>query len=286
MHRIFNEISFKTSFIVTRSYSTSFASAVRLLDPEIRDAIYSIYGFVRFADEIVDTFHSFDKKSLLEKFERDYYEAIENCISLNPVLNSFQITVKKHNIPNDLIQAFLNSMRIDLFKQDHKSKQETDKYIYGSAEVVGLMCLKVFVHGNEALYKELENPARKLGSAFQKVNFLRDIKDDTEILNRRYFHNSLQNGFNEAIKNEIADDVEKEFAESIAGIVKLPKNSRLGVLIAYYYYKTLLKRIRNTPAEILLRKRVRVPDFVKLLLLNKALIVNKLNLYKYSFGKN
>lgn len=279
MPKLFNEISFKTSYIVTSSYSTSFASAVRLLDHEIQDAIYSIYGFVRFADEIVDTFHSFNKEILLEKFERDYYEAIENGISLNPVLNSFQITVRKYGITDDLIQSFLNSMKTDLVKQDHNTKHETDNYIYGSAEVVGLMCLRVFVAGDEALFRELEKPAKKLGSAFQKVNFLRDIKDDTELLSRRYFHNSVETGFNEDVKNDIIDDVEKEFGDSMAGIKKLPENSKLGVLIAYYYYKKLLKIIRKTPAEQLLKKRVRVPDFIKMLLLLKAYLISKLRLY-------
>lgn len=278
MLKLFNEISYKTSYLVTSSYSTSFASAVRLLDPKIRDAIYSIYGFVRFADEIVDTFHSFNKKGLLAKFERDYYEAIENGISLNPVLNSFQLTVKKYDIPDDLIQSFLSSMKIDLVKNDHHTKHETENYIYGSAEVVGLMCLRVFVEGDKELFEELENPAKKLGAAFQKVNFLRDIRDDTEVLNRSYFHNTIHSGFNEAVKRVIIDDVEKEFADSLQGIKKLPENSRIGVLTAYYYYKKLLKKIKNTPAEMLLRKRVRVPDLIKMQLLLKAYLTCKLKI--------
>jgi 15-cis-phytoene synthase len=278
MLELFNEISFKTSHIVTRSYSTSFSNAVRLLDREIQDAIYSIYGFVRFCDEIVDSFHSFDKKKLLEEFERDYYEAEENGISLNPVLNSFQITVKKYGIPDNLIQAFLKSMKIDLVKKDHNTQSETDVYIYGSAEVVGLMCLRVFVLGNDKLYNELEVPARKLGSAFQKINFLRDIKDDTELLNRQYFHKSIESGFNEAVKTGIVDDIEKEFADSFQGIKKLSGNSKIGVLTAYYYYKRLLKKIDTTPAEELLKKRVRIPDIVKMLLLLKAYFTCKLRL--------
>ncbi len=276
MLKLFNEISFKTSFIVTSSYSTSFASAVRLLGPETRDAIYSIYGFVRFADEIVDTFHSFNKKELLEKFERDFNEAMENGISMNPVLNSFQLTVKKYGIPDDLIRSFLNSMKIDLVKNDHHTKNETEKYIYGSAEVVGLMCLRVFVEGDKELFKELENPAKKLGAAFQKVNFLRDIRDDTELLNRRYFKYAIHSHFNEEVKKNIINEVESDFADSIPGIKKLPENSRIGVLTAYYYYKKLLKRIKNTPAELLLKKRVRVPDLVKIQLLLKAYLACKL----------
>lgn len=275
---LYNEISYKTSILVTSSYSTSFSSAVRLLDREIRNAVYSIYGFVRFADEIVDTFHAFDKKSLLEKFEQDYYEAVNNGISLNPVLNSFQITVRKYGIPDNLIQAFLKSMKIDLVKQTHNTRSETEDYIYGSAEVIGLMCLRVFVSGDDKLYRELEVPARRLGSAFQKVNFLRDIKDDTELLNRKYFHDSVERGFNEEVKNTIIEDVEKDFSDSMPGLKKLPENARIGVLTAYFYYKKLLKKIRNTPAERLLEKRVRVPDSVKMLLLIKAFLACKLKI--------
>lgn len=280
MQNLFDEISFRTSSLVTRSYSTSFSSAVRLLDLGIRDAIYSIYGFVRFADEIVDTFHDHDKKELLQKFENDYYDAVRCGISLNPVLNSFQITVRKYGIPDDLIRAFLKSMKTDLVKQDHNTKDETAEYIYGSAEVVGLMCLRVFVLGNDKLYNELEAPAKRLGSAFQKVNFLRDIKDDTKLLNRKYFHNSIVSGFDERAKKEIVDDVDEEFKDAIEGIRKLPSNSRLGVLTAFYYYKKLLEIIRKTPAEKMLKQRVRVPDYVKMFLLIKAYTFNKLNLLK------
>jgi len=278
MLNLFNDISFKTSYLITRSYSTSFSSAVKLLDREVQDAIYSIYGFVRFADEIVDTFHSFDKKKLLEDFERDYYEASRRGISMNPVLNSFQLTVRKYGIPDDLIQAFLRSMKTDLFKQNHNTKSETDTYIYGSAEVVGLMCLRVFVLGDSKLYDKLEAPAKRLGSAFQKVNFLRDIKDDTQMLNRQYFHNSAVSGFNETVKTEIVNEIENEFADSFAGIKKLPGNSRLGVLTAYYYYRKLLKKIKNTPAEKLLEKRVRVPDIIKMQLVIKAYLACRLRL--------
>ena len=278
MQNLFDEISFRTSCLVTQSYSTSFSSAVRLLDRGIRPAIYSIYGFVRLADEIVDTFHNYDKKELLQKFENDYYDAVRCGISLNPVLNAFQITVGKYGIPDDLIRAFLKSMKTDLVKQDHNTRDETAEYIYGSAEVVGLMCLRVFVLGNEKLYTELEAPAKRLGSAFQKVNFLRDIKDDTNLLNRKYFHTVIESGFDEKVKKEITGDVDEEFRDALQGIKKLPSNSRLGVLVAFYYYKKLLVIIRKTPAEQLLKQRVRVPDFVKLFLLIKAYIINKLNL--------
>ena len=278
MLSIYNHVSFETSKLVTKVYSTSFSRAVSFLDPEIRDAIYSIYGFVRLADEIVDTFHDFDKYGLIDRFEINFYDALNEGISLNPVLNSFQLTVKKYNIDDDLIQAFLKSMKLDLSRLEHKSKDETDEYIYGSAEVVGLMCLKVFVNKDEKLYSELKNPARKLGSAFQKVNFLRDLKNDTEDLKRQYFHSLAGRKFDEETKAEIIRDVENDFSSSVAGMKKLPRNSRLGVMIAFYYYKTLLKKIKRTPAERLLEKRIRVPGMIKLLLLFKALFVNRYNL--------
>jgi phytoene/squalene synthetase len=278
MTDLYSEISYLTSTLITSTYSTSFSKAVRLLDRETRDAIYSIYGFVRLADEIVDTFHAFDKGNLLQKFENDYYHAVEKGISLNPVLNSFQLTVRKYNISDDLIQAFLKSMKTDLVKQNHKSRDETDDYIYGSAEVIGLMCLKVFVRGDELLYRELEEPARRLGAAFQKVNFLRDIKDDMEILNRQYFHQSFENGFNDDVKTKIANEVESDFQSSLCGLEKLPGNVKTGVLTAYFYYRNLLKIIRKTPAKELMKKRVRVPDTVKMFLLVRALIVCKLRL--------
>ncbi|HBE43655.1 MAG TPA: phytoene synthase [Bacteroidales bacterium] len=278
MIELYNDISFRTSRLVTQLYSTSFSRAVSYLNSDIRDAIYSIYGFVRLADEIVDTFHDFNKQYLLDKFEKDYDDARETGISLNPVLNSFMITVNKYNIDDDLIRAFLKSMKIDLFKSDHNSRKETEEYIYGSAEVVGLMCLKVFVNGKEELYNELQIPAKKLGAAFQKVNFLRDIKNDTEILKRKYFHDLVSNKFDESLKNKLIKEIESDFADSMPGMKKLPRNSRLGVLIAYLYYRKLLKKISRTPAENLLRIRVRVPDLTKMVLLLKAYLVNKLNL--------
>ena len=222
--------------------------------------------------------HDLDKQYLLEKFENDFKDSIRTGISMNPVLNSFILTVKKYNIDNELIQAFLKSMKIDLFKSDHNSKEETDEYIYGSAEVVGLMCLKVFVNGNEELYNELKIPAKKLGAAFQKVNFLRDIKNDTELLNRKYFHDLVDKKFDESMKNSLVQDIESDFTASLQGMKKLPQNSRLGVLIAYFYYKNLLKKIKKTPAEKLLKTRIRVPDLTKMILLGKAYLANKLNL--------
>lgn len=278
MQKLYDDISFRTSKLITKSYSTSFSSAVSFLGSDIRNAIYSIYGFVRLADEIADTFHEYDKEALLQKFERDYYDAIDNGISLNPVLNSFQQTVKKYNIPDDLIQAFLNSMKIDLIKSEHNTIDETDEYIYGSAEVVGLMCLMVFVNGDDVLYNELKAPARRLGAAFQKVNFLRDIRNDTQVLNRKYFHITITHGFDEKVKEEIINDIIGDFDSSLTGLKKLPRSSRLGVLIAYYYYLNLLKKIHRTPADMLLEKRIRVSDRVKLLILGKAIVVSKFNL--------
>jgi len=275
MQDLYNDTAYRTSALVTRTYSTSFSAAVRLLDREAQKAIYSIYGFVRFADEIVDTFHSHDKKELLEKFEKDYYDASDKGISLNPILHAFQLTVKNYSITDDLIQAFMGSMKTDLYKRNHESHSETASYIYGSAEVIGLMCLKVFVKGDEILYGELREPARKLGSAFQKVNFLRDIRDDTILLNRNYFHHSLANGFNDEVKQLIVRDVEVEFEESLQGLRKLPPASRTGVLTAYLYYRKLLGKIKTTPAEDLLKKRVRVPDYIKLFLLLKAYFVSR-----------
>jgi phytoene synthase len=276
MSELYSDVSFKISKVVTHSYSTSFSIAVRFLQPELRKAIYSIYGFVRFADEIVDTFQNHNKKFLLEKFERDYYEAVEQGISLNPVLNSFQQTVKKYNITDDLVQAFLHSMKIDLAKNDHETEAELNEYIFGSAEAVGLMCLKVFTGGDERLYQELYLPAKKLGAAFQKVNFLRDMKNDIETLNRRYFHYTIGNKFDETIKKRIIEEIENDFDSSLSGLKKLPENSKSGVLIAYYYYKRLLKKIRKTPAEKLLNTRIRVPDYIKILLLIKASLSTKL----------
>jgi len=278
MLSIYNDVSFETSKLVTTAYSTSFSRAVSFLDREIRDAIYSIYGFVRLADEIVDTFHDYDKHRLIDRFERNFYESLNEGISLNPVLNSFQLTVKKYNIDDDLIQAFLKSMKLDLSRLEHTSKDETDEYIYGSAEVVGLMCLKVFVNKDENLYNELKISARKLGSAFQKVNFLRDLKDDTQDLKRQYFHNLTERKFDEETKAEIIRDIENDFSSSVTGMKKLPRNSRLGVMIAFYYYKNLLKKIKRTPADRLLEKRIRIPDIFKLILLFKALFANRYNI--------
>lgn len=276
------QLYFKTTYniskLITRSYSTSFSIATSLFEKEMRDAIYAIYGFVRFADEIVDSFHDYDKKYLLEKFESDYYDAVKQGISLNPVLQSFQQTVKKYNISDEHIQAFLTSMKQDLVKNEYKDKAEADNYIYGSADVVGLMCLKVFCNGDDKLYQELEFPARKLGSAFQKVNFLRDLKNDIEILDRRYFPEIQQRMFDEKNKLIVIQDIENDFNAAFVGVKKLPKRSKLAVLIAYYYYMSLLKKIKKTQADRILESRISISNFKKMFLLLKAMFIYKLRL--------
>jgi phytoene/squalene synthetase len=276
--QLYNDVSFKISKLVTHNYSTSFSIAVSFLDKEMQNAIYSIYGFVRLADEIVDTFHDYDKKSLLHRFESDYYEALNSGLSLNPVLHSFQYVVNRYKIPDELIQAFLNSMKADLYKNIYNDKAKIDDYIYGSAEAVGLMCLRVFINGNESNYNELRYPAMKLGAAFQKVNFLRDLKTDIQHLDRNYFPEITGNTFNDTVKKQIINDIENDFSASYRGIKKLPPKAKLPVLIAYYYYLSLLRKIKNTRAEKLMMTRIRVPDFKKFLLLIKAYLNCKMRL--------
>jgi len=278
MNNLYNDLTVSVSRLVTRKYSTSFSIAVSLLERETRDAIYSVYGFVRFADEIVDSFHKFDKARLLKKFEEDYYEAVNQGISLNPILNSFQNTVRKYNIPDHLVQAFLKSMKYDLGRKEYVSEIQMDEYIYGSAEVVGLMCLRIFLRGDEEAFQTLSEPARRLGAAFQKVNFLRDLQADMTELGRRYFPDIIHKGLDEDVKADIIADIRNDFAAALPGIRKLPSRARLGVLTAYLYYLKLLKRIKSTPAGELAERRIRVPDAVKLLLLARAFIMNKLNL--------
>lgn len=275
---LYTEISFKTSKIITQRYSTSFSIAVSFLPQEMRQAIYSIYGFVRLADEIVDSFHSINQKLVLANFERDFYDAMANEISMNPVLHSFSITVKKYNIPTHLIDSFLKSMKTDLNKQIYRNNSELKEYIYGSADVVGLMCLMVFVNGNTQLYNELEKPAMKLGSAFQKVNFLRDLKADIEDLDRTYFPQFNTNSFNEDIKNDLIIDIENDFKEAKEGINRLPGKSKLAVYIAFIYYTKLLQNLKIIPANELLEKRIRVSDSTKLMLLCKAYLKFQLNI--------
>ena len=278
MKALFDTVSFACSVKVTKAYSTSFSSAVKMLAPSIRQDIYNIYGFVRFADEIVDSFHDYNKELLFEKFEKELEDAIENKISLNPILNSFQHTVNKYNISQDLIDAFMKSMKLDLVKQEYKTTEEYHEYIYGSADVVGLMCLMVFVNGDEKKYEELKESAMKLGSAFQKVNFLRDLKADFEGLNRTYFPNTDLNKLTETSKKEIIDDIEADFKMAYEGILRLPIEAKFGVYTAYRYYKRLLKRLKTTPSTEIKNTRIRVPDYEKAELLARCYVKYRLNL--------
>jgi len=275
---LYNKTATQISTLITKRYSTSFFLATCMFQNEIKNAITSIYGFVRLADEIVDTFHEYDKKYLLDKFEKDYFESFEQGISLNPVLHSFAITVRKYNIPNEYIQAFLNSMRADLYVREYKDEKELDDYIYGSADVVGLMCLKVFCYGDEKYFCELQNSAMKLGSAFQKVNFLRDLKSDIEILDRSYFPEIGKKEFNEGLKKELIIDIQNDFDIAFEGIKRLPKEAKVAVVVAYFYYKNLLKKIAHTPAVKIMDNRIRISDGKKIILLVKAILVTKLNL--------
>lgn len=278
MKALFDKVSYMSSKIVTQSYSTSFSSAVSLLAPSIRGHIHNIYGFVRFADEIVDSFHDFDKEYLLDKFENDLEEAIVDGISLNPILNSFQHTVNKYEIDYDLVKAFMNSMRMDLHKQEYHTIEEYNNYIYGSADVVGLMCLKVFVGGDIEKYDSLKESAMRLGSAFQKVNFLRDLKDDVELLERTYFpHVNLRN-LNPESKEVIIKEIEEDFAEAYKGIIRLPNEAKFGVYTAYRYYGRLLKKLKATPSEKILNTRIRVSNPLKMSLLAESYFNYKLNL--------
>lgn len=275
---LYNHVSYETSKLVTKTYSTSFSIAVSFLDAKVQRAIYSIYGFVRYADEIVDSFDEFDKEALLEKFEKDYYEAYTCGISLNPILHSFQMIVRLYQIPDELIQAFLKSMKADLYKTKYHSKSEIEEYIYGSADVVGLMCLKVFTAGDDSLYEALKLPAKRLGSAFQKVNFLRDLKSDIEFLDRQYFPEMGDGTFDDNVKTLIIVDIENDFKSARKGISGLPGDAKLAVLIAFYYYKRLLNKIRHTPATKLMATRIRISGTRKMVLLAKAIVVCNLKM--------
>ncbi|WP_264522073.1 phytoene/squalene synthase family protein [Flavobacterium sp. N1994] len=278
MKSLFDKISFDCSKNVTKSYSTSFSSAVKMLAPNIRQDIYNIYGFVRFADEIVDSFHDYNKEYLFEMFEKDLTSALENKISLNPVLNSFQHTVHKYNIPQTMIAAFMKSMQLDLHKSEYKTFDEYNEYIYGSADVVGLMCLKVFVNGDDTKFNELEHAAMRLGSAFQKVNFLRDLKADYEDLNRTYFPNTDLSRLDEESKQAIIKEIEADFHAGFEGILKLPLEAKFGVYTAYVYYKKLLSKLKKTPSLEIKNTRIRVPDYQKIGLLARCYVNYRLNL--------
>ena len=278
MKKIFDEVSEMCSKTVTESYSTSFSLATRMLSLSIRQDIYNIYGFVRFADEIVDSFHDYNKEELLDNFEKELRYSITNKISLNPILNSFQKTLLKYDINIELVNSFLKSMRWDLDKKVYLNKQEFDEYIYGSADVVGLMCLKVFVSGDQDKFNQLKPYAMSLGSAFQKVNFLRDLKADHESLNRSYFPNLNIDKFDEKSKQFILNEIDKDFTNALKGILLLPSSARFGVYTAYKYYLKLLNKLRKTDPLKIKNSRIRVPNYQKINVLARSYVRYRLNI--------
>ncbi|MCW3108115.1 MAG: phytoene/squalene synthase family protein [Segetibacter sp.] len=265
------------SKITTEKYSTSFSSAIRLLHKDFRTPVYNIYGFVRFVDEIVDTFHNHDQKSLLQQFKRQTFDAIEKGISLNPILQSFQETVNQYGIAKHLIDVFFTSMEQDLYKLEY-DKQAYNEYIYGSAEVVGLMCLHVFCEGDARMYDSLKPYAQSLGAAFQKVNFLRDLKADTQSLERMYFPGCNFLNFTEGEKQQIEADIQNDFRQAYNGIVQLPIKARFGVYVAYKYYISLFKKIRRVKAKRIMEKRIRIPNYSKAMILAKAGVRSQFNM--------
>lgn len=277
MKALFDEVSLMCSKLTTKRYSTSFSLGILFLKNPLRNPIYAIYGFVRFADEIVDSFDGYDKKYLLDKFRADLYEAIEQRISLNPILNSFQQVVHQYNIDIELVNVFLDSMEMDLEKQFYV-KENYEKYILGSAEVVGLMCLKVFLNGNQEKYDELKPYAMKLGAAFQKINFLRDLKDDYQTLGRTYFPNVDMTEFTLQAKREIEEEIALDFKEALIGIKKLPVSSKGGVYLAYVYYLTLFKKIKRVSVDRVLVERIRVSNGEKIALMFKSMLQFKINM--------
>lgn len=259
MKELYDRVCSNCAELTTRRYSTSFSLGIQMLHPSIRPAIYNIYGLVRFADEIVDTFHDFDKSELLARFKDDCYRSIEEGISLNPILHSFQSTVRRYNIPLELVDSFFRSMEMDLEQNAH-DQQSLDDYIVGSAEVVGLMCLCVFVDGDREEYERLKYPAERLGAAFQKVNFLRDLKHDSNDLGRTYFPQMMNGSWDDHVKQSIEVDIEKDFAEALEGIKQLPKTARLGVYLAYKYYLTLFRKIQRKSPQSVMNGRIRISN--------------------------
>lgn len=278
MKSLFDQVSNSCSEAVTNQYSTSFSLASKMLGPNIRQDIHNIYGFVRFADEIVDTFHDYDKRTLLDRFQADLDHAITDKISLNPILNSFQDTVHKYNITPDMYGAFLNSMRLDLDKSVYLTDEEYRNYIYGSADVVGLMSLKVFVKGDDEKYEALKDDAMRLGSAFQKVNFLRDLKADLDFLDRSYFPNTNLKNLSETDKARLIAEIKEDFDAGLRGIKRLPVEAKLGVYTAYVYYRRLLTRLERTPSAEIRNTRIRVPNYEKIGLLAKGYVSYRLKL--------
>jgi 15-cis-phytoene synthase len=278
MKALYDIISDESSVLITKKYSTSFSIAVSLLAPNIRQAIYNIYGFVRVADEIVDSFEGFPKEELLNRFEDEYYYAQKIGLSTNPIINSFVQTVEKYKIDIELVRAFLKSMRADLTKQVYSNQSEIEEYIYGSADVVGLMCLKVFVNGDNAEYERLKAPAMKLGTAFQKVNFLRDLQQDFDGLNRLYFPNLNPSNLTQEDLNLIIIEIKEDFRQAYEGISELPKSAKLGVYVAYRYYLNLLSKIEKTPSKTLKEKRIRVSNIKKTVLLCESYLSFQFNM--------
>ena len=278
MKSLFDTVSYNSSKLVTKTYSTSFSLATKMLYKSIRGDIYNIYGFVRFADEIVDSFHDYNKEELFNRFSEDLELSLKNKISLNPILNSFQHTFHKYDIDKVLVDAFMKSMQLDLHKTDYLTEEEYNAYIYGSADVVGLMCLKVFVNGDDLKYNELKDTAMALGSAFQKVNFLRDLKADFEGLDRTYFPNTDLKNLDESSKQVIIEDIEADFKKGLSGIKKLPVEAKFGVFMAYRYYSQLLKKLKKTPALKIKDSRIRVSNPKKIELLMRSYVKYQLNL--------
>lgn len=277
MKQLFDDISLKASKMVTQKYSTSFSLGILFLDQKIRGPIYSIYGFVRFADEIVDSFHGYDQEYLLAQFEHDLHNSINDKISLNPILNSFQKVVHDYGIENELIHKFLLSMSMDLNKKDYDQESYGD-YILGSAEVVGLMCLRVFTNGDTQEYEKMKPFAMRLGAAFQKVNFLRDLKADYEDLGRSYFPTLDIDKFNTRDKEKIEFEIAEDFRIALQGIKMLPKSSRQGVYLAYFYYQKLFMKIKRTPASRVLQERIRIPNLNKLGLMFQSVVRHQINI--------
>jgi phytoene/squalene synthetase len=277
MVQLFREVSEQCSKTVTEKYSTSFSTAIRLLHKDLRTPIRNIYGFVRFADEIVDTFHEHDKETLLAQFKKETYDAVARGISLNPILHSFQLTVNQYNIDLALVEAFFRSMELDLHKKNY-SEGEYSEYIYGSAEVVGLMCLYVFCGGNKELWQQLKQPAMALGAAFQKVNFLRDMEADYNGLSRIYFPSCDFKNFTLADKSRIEEDISKDFSEAYKGVLRLPIKARFGVYVAYKYYMSLFHKIKKTKPAKVIQKRIRIPNYYKALIVLRAGVKNQLRM--------
>lgn len=272
---LYEKTCFECSKLITENYSTSFSQGIKSFHKRFRFPIYAIYGFVRYADEIVDTFHDFDKQQLIADFRADTFKAIKAGISINPVLQSFQLVVNQYHIDNELIDAFLQSMEMDLQKQSY-NRENFNLYIYGSAEVVGLMCLRIFCEGDDEMYQRLLPKARSLGAAFQKINFLRDVKADLEERGRTYFPGVNFADFTEADKKQIEEEIGRDFSDALEGIRQLPDGVRSGVYVAYIYYLQLFKKISRTPASVILQKRIRVSDTQKAALFIKAMLHQKL----------